>query len=86
MVPPERCVTALRPGHEVGEDGVGLGEVGLEHDARGDGRELRFVEHARKRRHRQLEVTVLFHVQVDERRVRLGLAVEGAHLRGHAFE
>ena len=80
-VPPQSVVTLRRPRHQVGEGGVGLGQVGLEHDAGVECLELLFVEHAREGVDREHQVSVLFHVEIDERAVTLRLAVEKAHLR-----
>ena len=60
------CETRRRPLDEVGEGGVGFGQVGLEHDAGRDARELCFGEDPLERRHREFKITVLLHVEVDE--------------------
>ena len=57
-----------RPLDELVEHGVGVGKVGLQHEARGEAGEFRFVEHPAERLDRQLEVAVLLHVEVDEDR------------------
>ncbi len=49
---------------------VGVGEIGLQHDARRHATVRRLVEHAHERLDGQLEVGVLLHVEVDERRRR----------------
>jgi len=83
-----------RPGHERALDAVRLGQIGLEHDARGKRSELLLVEHLAERGDRRIEVPVLLHVEVDELRVEapvgisvevpLGLSIEHAQGRLHA--
>jgi hypothetical protein len=56
---------------------MGVGQIGLEHHAGGQGQELLLVEHLAKRRDGEVEVPVLLHVQVDELRgdMAVGMAV-----------
>ena len=65
---------------------MGFGKVRLEHDAGRDAGEFRFGEDPFERGHRQFEVAVLLHIEVDEGRVRLGLSVEASHLGRHTLE
>ena len=83
-----------RPRGEGALHAVRVGQVGLEHDARAQGQELRLVQHLAERRHREVEVAVLLHVEVDELRrdppVRMAVPmprrrpVERAQPLGHA--
>ena len=45
-----------------------VGQVGLQHDSRAQGQELRLVQNLAERGHREVEVAVLLHVEVDELR------------------
>ncbi len=76
-------VTDLRPGHELLERPVRVGQVGLEHDARGDPLELRLVQHRAEAVDGEAQVPVLLHVQVDEDIVALGPSVEHSELLAH---
>ena len=79
-------VTRHGPLDQVGERGVRFGQVGLQHDAGGDARELRFVKDPFERRDRQFEVAELLHVEVDEGVVLFGLAVEESQLLSDPIE
>ena len=43
-----------------------LGQVSLEHHARRQRKELRLVEHLAEGRHGEIEIAMLFHIEVDE--------------------
>ena len=90
------AATALdRPGGERALHPVRLGQIRLEHDTRPERDELLLVEHLAKGRHRQVEVAMLLHVEVDELRRQVavgvavamaqGLLVEDAQPRLHAL-
>ena len=81
-----RGVALIRPRDESVECGVGVGNVGLEHDARGHLRELRLVEHADEGLDGELQVAVLLHVEIDEGPVSLCDAVERGQALGDPSE
>ena len=59
-------VTGVGPVDEGGEGAMGIGDVGLQHDSRGEIVELFTVENRHERAQTQLEVAILLHVEVDE--------------------
>jgi hypothetical protein len=71
---------------EAVERGVGVGDVGLEHDARGHLVKLRLVEHADEGLDGELEIAVLLHVEVDEGAVGLGDPIERGQALGDPSE
>ena len=60
------------PFDQVHERVEAVGQVGLQRDAGVEGRELGLLQQAAEGSHGQLEVVVLLHVEVDERRRRRG--------------
>ncbi len=87
-VPTAALVAGRGPGHDAVEHGVGVRQVGLQHDARREALEARLVEHPAERLDGQVEIAVLLHVEVDEdRRVALeGDAVHRPQALGDAFD
>ena len=82
--PPAARVARVRPGRQLLERAVGVGQVGLQHDARVQAGEVRGVQRAPERRQGQLQVGVGLHVEVDEARGRGGVrGAETAARRGH---
>ena len=75
-----------RKGDEFFERGVRIRQVGLKHESGAESVERRFLEDSGERVQREAEVSVLFHVEIDEGVGRLGLAVEDAKFRGHSLE
>ena len=75
-----------RPGREAAEGRQRVGQVGLQHDAGFELREPRVVEDAGEDRDRQVEVAVLLHVEVDERRRRAAAARSGEVERQQALD
>ena len=65
---PPRAPARDGPGGEGPLHAVRVGQVGLEHDPGAERQELRLVQHLAERGHRQVEVAVLLHVEVDELR------------------
>jgi hypothetical protein len=64
--PPSR--TVARPFVELALHRPRVGQIGLQHDARFQLHELRFVEHRLERLAREMEVAVFLHVEVHELR------------------
>ena len=58
--------TRERPLREGALNAVRVGEISLKHDSGAEGQELRLVEDLAEGRHRQVEIAVLLHVEVDE--------------------
>ena len=75
-----------RPRGELPLHAMGVGQVGLEDDARAERQELRLVQHLLERRHREVEVAVLLHVEVDEFRRDAAVGMAVAVARGLAVE
>ena len=57
-----------RPRRELLQRGQRVGKVGLQHDAGFEIRQPRVLQQPREDRDREVEVAVLLHVEVDERR------------------
>ena len=75
-----------RPRGELPLDPVGVGQVGLEDDARAERQELRLIQYLLERRHREVQVAVLLHVEVDELRRDAPVGMPVAVARGLAVE
>ena len=77
-------MTRIGPGDESLEGLVRVGDVGLQHDSRAHVVELRLVEHGDEGLHREVEVAVFLHVEVDEGAVGPGDPVERREPLGDA--
>ena len=73
-----RRVSRIRPGDEPSKGDMGIGDVGLQDDSRGEIVELRLIEDGDEGFDRQFKVAMLLHIEIDEGAVLACDAVEGS--------
>ena len=83
MGAPPPCHARLGPRSQRLLRGKGIGQVGLEHDSGFVLQKFRFIQHPLKGGHRQVEIAILLHIQVNKfgNSGAVGKSVAGLHRR-----